>query len=461
MSQPLRAIPSVDKVLQALGPLEIPRPLALSAVRAALDHFRQSSPVPPFEEISTRIRGEIHSLARSRLQPVINATGVVIHTNLGRSPLPGGQARKVAELASQYSNLEFDLETGERGSRGGYLEKNLALACAAEAAAVVNNCAAALVLILQQFTRERREVLISRGQLVQIGGGFRIPEILESAGAVLREVGTTNRTTTDDYARALSGKTGLILAVHPSNFRMTGFVESAPRAALAELARAAGIPFVEDLGSGAMSPTEEIPPLPHEPMPREVLAAGADLVCFSGDKLFGGPQAGLIAGRTPLVRQLKQNPLFRAFRADKLILAALQFAVETHLGAEEAPEGSPIALLAVPAADLRARAEMIIHEITVAAPQLSQHFAIGSGLSQAGGGTLPECGVESALIEIAGVPADKFASLLRESSPPIIACVANDRVKLDLRTVFPAQDEILAREIPLRLARLKPGGSPP
>src|SRR4029077_2537769 len=267
----------------------------------------------------------------SRLQSVINGTGIVIHTNFGRAPLSSEAMHALSEIGAAYSNLEYDLAKGERGERGFYVESALALLCEAEGATVVNNCAAALLLIVQHFTRKagrprpqlaRRgevalEVVISRGELVQIGGGFRISEILEASGAKLREVGATNKTTLEDYARAVGPETAMILKVHRSNFFMSGFVESPSSNQISALAKKHRIPFVEDLGSGAMIATESLGITEHEPTPGDVLKAGADLVCFSGDKLFGGPQAGIIAGRKRFVTALKREPLFRALRCDK------------------------------------------------------------------------------------------------------------------------------------------------
>jgi len=299
-------------------------------------------------------RNWIHELRASRVQPLINGTGIVVHTNLGRSPLPQGAGDILRGVASAYNNIELDVETGGRGSRGVYIERALAVLCQAEAATLVNNCAAALVLIANHFTRSKKEIVISRGELVQIGGGFRIGEILEASGAKLREVGATNKTTLADYQRAISRETALILKVHRSNFFMSGFVASPTNAEIAALARKKRIPFVEDLGSGATIATETIGSH-HEPTAPESLKAGADLVCFSGDKLFGGPQAGIIAGRRKIVDELKRQPLFRALRCDKLTFAALQTTVDLHLNGviSEIPA---LALLQIPKDELRARA---------------------------------------------------------------------------------------------------------
>src|SRR6266481_6342346 len=314
-----RQIPAVSKILDAVGHSDLPRPFVVEIVRRKLSQIRASSAASEFESIVTDLRRSLDELRASRLQSVINGTGIVIHTNFGRAPLPREAMRALNEVGAAYSNLEYDLSKGERGGRGVYVESALALLCESEAATVVNNCAAALLLIVTHFTKrksERRtdEIIISRGELVQIGGGFRISEILEASGATLREVGATNKTTVADYMRAINRQTAMILKVHRSNFFMSGFVESPSSAAIAGLARKKRIPFVQDLGSGAMVATEEFGIPEHEPTPAEALKDGADLVCFSGDKLFGGPQAGIIAGKKRFVAALKREPLFRALR---------------------------------------------------------------------------------------------------------------------------------------------------
>ena len=320
----LRAIPGVDTLLEAVADCPLPRPLVVATIRAELASLRKSKSIPEHDEIVSGLRLRLKDLALSRLQPVINGTGVVVHTNLGRAPIaPPDNAG--------YTNLEIDLATGRRGKRAAYVEQCLAELCGAEAAMVTNNCAAALVLILRHLTAEKKEVIISRGELVQIGGGFRIPDVLETSDAVLREVGTTNRTTLDDYAKVIGKNTGLLLKVHRSNFFMDGFVAAPDRRELATLARKKRIPFVEDLGSGVLTDTENWAADHHETTPREVIKSGAALVCFSGDKLLGGPQAGIIAGKAKHIAALKKHPFFRALRCDKLILTALQHAAEIYL----------------------------------------------------------------------------------------------------------------------------------
>ena len=445
MSDKLRAIPAVEKLLQSLGPIDLPRPLVVSIVRRTLADLRKEDDIPAPEIILERVQINLAVLRRSRISPVINATGIVVHTNLGRSPLASPVVHALSEIASNYSNLEIDLETGERGHRAAYLEQLLALLCDSESATVVNNCAAALVLALRVCTRQRREVIISRGELVQIGGGFRIPEILQASGAVLREVGTTNQTALDDYANAITANTGLLLKVHHSNFRMTGFVQSPSRRALAQLAHSHSVPLMEDLGSGALTATEQVPGLEHEPTPAEVLREGVDLVCFSGDKLLGGPQAGILAGRPELIRELKHDPFFRALRCDKLILTALQATAELYLAHSDDPPVSTWQLLQLSTDDLMARASEILLELT----SLEAAISIGESVAKSGGGTLPEAGIPSVTLDIVPkrIPLDQFAARLRHATPPILGYISEGRYKLDLRTVLPEQDEIIVWEL--------------
>ena len=442
----LRAIPAVEKVLQALGPLELPRPVVTQAVRDELATLRKEKTIPDPDDILARIRAAVDRLAKTRIQPVINATGVLIHTNLGRAPLAAEAAEALFAVATNYNNLEFDLSSGQRGSRAAYLEQSLALLCGAEAATVANNCAAALVLILRHFTSgDRKEVIVSRGELVQIGGGFRIPEILEASGARLREVGTTNKTTVGDYAKAIGRDTALILKVHRSNFFMGGFVESPSTEELAALARKKRVPFVEDLGSGAVAATEKVAAIDHEPTPAEILKRGVDLVCFSGDKLLGGPQAGLIAGKARLIAALKREPFFRALRCDKLVLSALQATVDLYLngGAEERVPA--LAMLGTSADALRARAEQIVAGLG----NLPMDLQIGDARSQIGGGTLPRSSVPSITIDLQ-IPGESVADIvarLRNARPPVIGYVDSGWLRLDLRTVFPEQDQNLTEAI--------------
>jgi L-seryl-tRNA(Ser) seleniumtransferase len=436
-------IPAVSRILDALGHSDLPRPFVVDIVRRKLSQIRASRALTEFEAIVAHIRRSLDEFHASRLQSVINGTGIVIHTNFGRVPLPTEAIHALDKIGSAYSNLEYDLAKGERGRRGVYIESALALLCEAEAATVVNNCAAALLLIVSHFTKrtsERRtsEVVISRGELVQIGGGFRISEILEASGATLREVGATNKTTLEDYAHAIGRKTAMILKVHRSNFFMSGFVESPSSNEIGALARTNRIRFVEDLGSGAMIPTESLGIAEHEPRPNDVLKAGADLVCFSGDKLFGGPQAGIIAGKKRFVAALKREPLFRALRCDKLCFAALQTTVDLYLG-EKVDKIPALMLLHASEDALRVRAAAIASHLA----DLPMKIAIRAGKAKAGGGTLPKANVPSVTVDF--LPRDsslaEFAASLRASNPPVIGYIADNRFKLDLRTIFPQQDD--------------------
>jgi L-seryl-tRNA(Ser) seleniumtransferase len=440
----LRAIPAVEIVLKALGSVDLPRPMVVGTVRAELGALRREKDIPEFEAILGRIRRRLETLGRLRIQRVINATGIVVHTNLGRSPLGANVQTTLGVIASRYNNLEFDLTSGERGGRAAYLEQALALLCGAEAATVVNNCAAALVLVLRHFAVEpKNEVIISRGELVQIGGGFRIPEILEASGARLREVGTTNKTTLNDYAKGISKSTALILKVHRSNFFMGGFVEAPTTEEIASLARKRRVPLIEDLGSGAVAATDKLNSLEHEPTPAEILKRGLDLVCFSGDKLLGGPQAGIIAGKSRWVSALKKEPFFRALRCDKLILGALQTTVEGYLTGGEREEIPILKAIETPVATLQRRAEAIVE-------QLSELPArVGRCESQIGGGTLPRSVIPSVAVQLAptGMRVAELAERLRRATPPVIGAISGGKLNLDLRTVFPDEDQELVAAV--------------
>jgi L-seryl-tRNA(Ser) seleniumtransferase len=450
-SRSRREIPAVNKVLDALGEYDLPRPLVIDLIRRELSGIRDKNEIPEFGLTVEQIRRSLERLRASRLQPIVNGTGIVIHTNFGRAPLASEAIHALTGSGSAYANLEYDLGTGERGQRAAYVEHALALLCNAEAATVVNNCAAALVLMVHHFTEASaqrttskiqppREVIISRGELVQIGGGFRIGEILEAIGAKLREVGATNKTTLEDYRRAIRRETALILKVHRSNFFMSGFVESPATTEIAALARRKRIPFVEDLGSGAVVATEQFGLSEHEPTPSEALKAGADLVCFSGDKLFGASQAGIIIGKKRFITVLKREPLFRALRCDKLCLAALQATVDLHLN-QDAAEIPVLGLLQASGDELRTRAAAMSSRLA----DLPLRIAIGDSVATTGGGTLPGSTMSSVIIEI--IPKHfsplELATRLRGATPPVIGYIANDRFKLDLRTIFPEQDDVV------------------
>lgn len=441
----LRAIPSVDKILQSLGETGLPAPIVVDAVRRHLSALRaQHKTIPPPDAVVAGVREQLRSLRATRITPVINGTGILVHTNLGRAPLGQDSIRALSAIGAGYSTLEYSLADGSRGARAAYLEHALAILCGAEAAAVVNNNAAALVLILDCFCRtERAEVVISRGELLQIGGGFRIPELLEASGAHLREVGTTNQTSVSDYARAIGRSTALILKVHRSNFFMDGFVASPTTEELAALARKKRVPLVEDLGSGAIVQTETVAGVEHEPTPVEVLRHGVDLVCFSGDKLFGGPQSGIIAGRKRMIDALRRAPLFRALRCDKLILSALESTVDAYLrGDTRVPV---IEMMHVTTDELRGRAERIV----AALDGRMLNVRIGTGRAQIGGGSLPRSVLPSVTIEVshATLGPQALAARLRQQPEPVIAYTGRGSLKLDLRTIFPHQDASLIRAL--------------
>jgi L-seryl-tRNA(Ser) seleniumtransferase len=434
----LRAIPSVDNVLLALGDTGLPRPLALDLVRRELAALRLLAAIPDRDAVLARVRGAAAGLRASRIQPVINGTGILVHTNFGRAPLGPAAVAALATTASNYNNLEYSVTTGGRGGRAAYLERGLAVLCGAQAATVVNNNAAALVLILRHFCRaDRREVVISRGELVQIGGGFRIPDVLETSGARLREVGATNQTSLGDYSRAMTTKTALVLKVHRSNFFMDGFVDSPRIEDLAALARRRRVPLVEDLGSGAMIETSAIPGVEHEPTPAESLRRGVDLVCFSGDKLLGGPQAGIVGGSAKLVAALKRAPFFRALRCDKLILAALEATVDLYLRGNQT--GIPVVdMLREPVETLRLRADQMVAALA-GVPVAAK---AGTGRAQVGGGTLPRSAIASVTLDLAPrtITAQELARRLRLQPVPVVGYLARGTLKLDLRTIFPRQD---------------------
>jgi len=471
----LRQIPSVEKIAQALGETGLPRPMVLDVVRRELSALRKQKDIPGFDAVLARVRAAVGVLGASRIQPVINGTGILIHTNFGRAPLPPEAIERIVQIGANYNNLEYDLTGGDRGGRAAYLERCVALLCGAEAATVVNNNAGALILILRHFCKAtaptgeprpargrgavapKNEVILSRGELIQIGGGFRIPEILESSGAKLREVGTTNHTTLADYARAIGRNTALILKVHRSNFFMSGFVESPSAEGIAALARKKRVAFAEDLGSGAAIDTEAIAGLEHEPTAAEAIRRGVGLVCFSGDKLLGGPQAGVIAGKAKMVVAIKRDPFFRALRCSKLILAALEATVEAYLrgGGEIRGGGIPVIEMLRASNDvLRARAEKIAGSLT----GLSIRATVAQGRAQIGGGTLPRSAIDSVTIELASgaVGAQEIAARLRRRTTPVIGYISHGKLKLDLRTVFPRQDEELAGAI--RAAAAEPEG---
>ena len=367
----LAELPSVEKLARSLASeVSLPRPLVNLFVRREINRFRQlllADEDHDRKKIEKATQQGLIEFANSRLQPVVNATGVLIHTNLGRSPLGPRAANALEKIATGYSNLEFDLPSGTRGKRASYLETALACLLETEAATAVNNCAAALVLTLRTLVEEgKNEVIVSRSELVEIGGGFRIPEILETSGAKLVEVGATNKTHLYDYEKAITPQTALILKVHRSNFYIDGFIGEPQIPEIAKLAHDHHLPLVEDLGSGAMMNTDELAPIEHEPTPQECLRRGIDLVIFSGDKLLGGPQSGIIGGRADMVAKVKKEPFFRAVRCDKLILTTLQESIDQYLETKADPTQADVPVLKflrTETKELRQRAENIIGDL--------------------------------------------------------------------------------------------------
>lgn len=385
------------------------------------------------------------------LQRVINATGVVVHTNLGRAPLSEEARAAMASVASGYCTLEFDVQTGQRGSRHTHLETVLREATGAEAGLATNNTAAGLTLALSAIAAGR-EVILSRGELVEIGGGFRVPEILRGSGAVLREVGTTNRTRAADYAAAISERTAAILRVHPSNFRMEGFTERPALAELAALARRFSVPLIEDQGSGWLGfdlfPPDAFPAdvrtkLAQEPAVRDSVRAGADLVAFSGDKLLGGPQAGLLVGRADLMARIRQHPLMRAVRVDKVTYAGLDATLRAFIAGDAARTVPVMRMLAMPLAAIESRTVSLVARLREAGVACSAT----SGLSTIGGGSLPGETLPTRLVRIDAPSPDRLLTALRHAQPIVVARIADDRVCLDLRTVDPADDGSLVQAL--------------
>jgi L-seryl-tRNA(Ser) seleniumtransferase len=453
----LRRLPSVDQVLEGSSVRELcvrhGRAAVRRAVRETLAAARgigRAGDEAGLEAAVAAIPAEVARRAARAAAPslrrVINATGVVVHTNLGRAPLSEAAARRVAELAAGYSNLEYDLGSGRRGLREAHLEARLGALLGAEAALVANNNAAALLLAVDTLAAGR-EVLISRGELVEIGGSFRIPDVLQKGGARLREVGTTNRTRIGDYEAAVGPESGLLLRVHRSNFEIVGFTASPRLGDLVELAGRAGIPFVEDLGSGLLEPS---PLLPREPAARTSLEAGVDLVTFSGDKLLGGPQAGVAAGRRHVVDAMRRNPLYRALRVDKMTLAALDAVLVDHASGEAAARVPALRMLALDAEALRSRSAGLATALETGAPELV--VELRAGRSAVGGGAAPAVELPTVLVAVRhpDCSPDALARSLRAGDPAVAARVGEGALLLDLRTVDPGEEPALIRA--LRLA---------
>ncbi|WP_428267114.1 L-seryl-tRNA(Sec) selenium transferase [Haliangium sp.] len=482
----LRRLPKVDAVLArpALTAADVPRWALRQAVRERIDELRQAvlrGAIPAsFDLASEDVCARARALAAPSLRRVINATGVVVHTNLGRAPLSPAALARVVELAGGYCNLEYELGVGRRGSRHGHVAALLTALTGADDAVVVNNNAAAVMLALSALA-SGREVIVSRGELVEIGGSFRVPDVMRLSGATLVEVGTTNKTRASDYERALSPDTGLLLKVHPSNFAIVGFTEEVAPAELATLCARAGVPTMMDLGSGLLLAEAELQAMgvPPEPGVRAMIAAGLDLVSFSGDKLLGGPQAGILCGRADLIDKLRRHPLMRALRPDKLTLAALEATLREYRdragpvatsaassagtsAATPDTDSNPnidvpvAAMLAAPAAELERRAEAALALVRdrLAGPgpgRAAVAVTVSACTSTVGGGALPTSTLPSwglalvpAAVEVGAVDIDVA---LRRADPPVIGRIVAERVVLDLRTVLPDDLEPLVAAV--------------
>ena len=455
----LRQIPSVDELLAqprlAALSKRVDRNLVVEVARAVLADLRAriagdsnwtaiSLDGASVEEL---ISIQVEKILSRSLQPVINATGVILHTNLGRAPLPETVADEFRRSATQYSNLEYDLEAGTRGKRDVHTAELLTRLTGAEAAIVVNNCAAAVLVTLAALARGG-EVIVSRGELIEIGDGFRIPEIMEHSGAILREVGTTNRTHLADYENAINEKTRLLLRVHPSNFKVTGFTDKPSLEELVALGQRSGLPLVEDLGSGCLVDLSG-----HgvsEPTVKQSVEAGVSVVMFSGDKLLGGPQAGIIAGKRELVARIRRYPLFRALRVDKLTIAALEATLGAYLRAawDEIPA---MRMIRATPQELKRRADNFIRELRPELPLDEVEMEVADGVSLAGGGSTPSQSLPTEIIRIASArySATKLEKRLRgaPAGVSVIARVEDDRLILDLRTVFPEQEALLIKTL--------------
>ena len=465
----LKGLPAVHEVLggpavkRAEREENLPRWALRQAVRRVLDRQRaeilrgdRTDPESP-ECMDEEILKEARGLLLRSLRPVLNATGVLLHTNLGRAPLAKEAVRALQEVAAGYSNLEFNLETGKRGRRYEHVEGLLCSLTGAEAALVVNNNAAAVYLALRVLAKGR-EVIVSRGELIEIGGSFRIPDILREGGAALVEVGTTNRTHLKDYEKAIGSNTGLLLKVHPSNYRVMGFQKAVSTEDLVALGRRHALPVMEDLGSGCL--VEAGPPgLMHEPLVADVLRSGVDLVMFSGDKLLGGPQAGILLGRREVVERIQRHPLNRVLRIDKLTLAALEVTLLLYRDPQRARSDIPaMAMLSASPGSLRRRAQRLAGRLRKSLPPTFE-VAVRPVTGRAGGGTMPMDPIPGVgvFLRSSRLPAEEVLARLRGASPPVIARIERDEVILDVRTLQEGEDRLLVRAVEGALRLPDPG----
>ena len=455
----LRLLPSVDELLHSESGQQLvqqySRSMALRSVRASIAQaraqIRQGAQCPSSDVLLLAAEHMLKESQRPNLRPVINATGVIINTNLGRSPLSQEALQAVQRIAGGYTNLEYELEAGERDSRHSHVSTLLCALTGAEAALVTNNNAAAVLLALSTLAAGR-EVIISRGQLVEIGGGFRVPDVMSQSGCKLIEVGTTNRTRQSDYATAITERTALLLTVHPSNFQIVGFTQSTPVKALDELAHQHGLLLMDDLGSGCLLASERFG-LGHEPMPQESIADGADVVCFSGDKLLGGPQAGILVGKAEVLKRISKHPLMRAMRIDKMTLAALE-ATLRHYQREEAETHIPIwRMIAASSASITGRAASWVSRLQ----QYGIPARMQQGESTVGGGSLPGETLPTTLLALdagnVSMSLDELAKRLRMRNSPLIVRILRDALLVDPRTVLEEQDNEVVQAFAEELGR--------
>lgn len=466
MNTLFRALPSVDACLDALAGEHVAHGQLRALIQAFLDQCRADIRAGRIDDpaalapdvLLPSLTAFVREGTRPRLRRVLNATGVVIHTNLGRSVLAEEAVRAVLTAAGGYCNLEYDLTTGERGSRHSLVEGLIRELTGAEAAVVVNNNAAAVLLVLDALCKGG-EVVVSRGQLVEIGGSFRIPDVMSRSGAVLREVGTTNRTHLFDYENALNENTRALLRVHTSNYRIAGFHADVPLEDMASLARRHGLPLLEDLGSGSFV---DFTPwgLPGEPTAREVLRAGADIVTFSGDKVLGGPQAGIIAGRADLVEPIRRNQLMRALRCDKMTLAALEATLRLYLDPDKALARIPtLRRMTMSPAELKRRAGRLARALRRVLPSGAARVTLADGMSRVGGGSFPERDLPTTLIRVESpsCAAEKLRSRLLAADPPLVGRVERDAFLLDPRTL---DDQEFGDVVRIMARALTPVGNP-
>lgn len=442
MNEALRGLPAVHRLLgdPRIAPYvgSLGQDAAKRAVDDALEGARRSHPLPSTDAICQTIVASLERRRRESLLPVINATGVLLHTNLGRAPLSKAARAASSDLAG-YVNLEYDLESGTRGSRYGHVRSLICALTGAADALVVNNCAAAVLLVADTFARGR-ETIVSRNQSVEIGGGFRIPDVLARSGSTLVEVGTTNKVRLEDFERAFTARTGLVLRTHASNFRTEGFVEDVASRDLARLCRSAGVVLFEDVGSGALVDLAAYG-LPHQRTVAEVLSDGADLVAFSGDKLVGGPQAGILAGSRAAIARVRENPLVRALRVGKQTIAALSATLRAHASPEGRGSIPLYAMLGRTPEELRRRAGRYVARLGSAARTVDTWAYVG-------GGTLPQERIASVAVALRpGAGADRAARTLRSGSPPIVARIESGELIVDLRAVADEDDEIVLRAL--------------